>query len=80
MNWNNFTKNRKFLKVKTKAQKNKASDGPKRGQFFVVDSSGSMDAHEVDYLREEVMAILCVAQLEYEVLIHLKSDSGVLQG
>ncbi|MFT6779918.1 MAG: serine protease SohB [Paraglaciecola sp.] len=39
-----------------------------------------MDAHEVDYLREEVMAILCVAQLEYEVLIHLKSDSGVLQG
>jgi len=71
---------KKTLKAKKKEQKNKESDGPKKGQLFVIDFSGSMDAHEVDYLREEVTAILCVAKPEDEVLIRLESGGGVVHG
>ena len=53
---------KKASKAKKKEQKNKVADEPAKGQLFVLDFSGSMDAHEVDYLREEVTAILCVAK------------------
>jgi serine protease SohB len=67
-------------KEKKKQQKNKVSDEIKIGQLFVIDFSGSMDAHEVDYLREEVTAILCVAKPEDEVLVRLESGGGVVHG
>jgi serine protease SohB len=69
---------KKALKAKKKQQKD--TDGPKKGQLFVIDFSGSMDAHEVDYLREEITAILCVAKPEDEVLVRLESGGGVVHG
>jgi serine protease SohB len=71
---------KKTLKAQKKEQKNKESDEPMKGQLFVIDFSGSMDAHEVDYLREEITAILCVAKPEDEVLVRLESGGGVVHG
>lgn len=71
---------KKTLKEKKKQQKNNTTDGLVKGQLFVIDFSGSMDAHEVDYLREEITAILCVAKPEDEVLIRLESGGGVVHG
>ena len=51
-----------------------------KGKLFVVDFNGSMDAHEVDQLREEVTAILCVAEKQDEVLVRLESGGGVVHG
>ncbi|WP_299074425.1 protease SohB [uncultured Paraglaciecola sp.] len=71
---------KKALKAKKKEQKNNETDESQNGQLFVIDFSGSMDAHEVDYLREEITAILCVAKKEDEVLIRLESGGGVVHG
>lgn len=48
--------------------------------LFVLDFNGSMDAHEVDALREEVTAVLAVAKATDEVLIRLESPGGVVHG
>jgi serine protease SohB len=50
------------------------------GKLYVVDFDGSMDAHEVDSLREEITAILCIATPKDEVLIRLESGGGVVHG
>lgn len=71
---------KKTLKAKKKDLKNKDTDELKKGQLFVIDFSGSMDAHEVDYLREEITAILCVVKPEDEVLVRLESGGGVVHG
>ena len=77
---------KKLQKAKKKADKeakklakSKTEDDVK-GKVFVVDFNGSMDAHEVDQLREEVTAILCVAGKEDEVLVRLESGGGVVHG
>lgn len=49
-------------------------------KLFVIDFTGSMDAHEVDALREEVTAVLAVAQPEDAVLVRLESGGGVVHG
>ncbi len=56
----------------------KASSPEKK--LFVIDFTGSMDAHEVDALREEVTAVLAVAQPEDAVLLRLESGGGVVHG
>lgn len=71
---------KKISKAKKKAQKSKDADESKKGQLFVIDFSGSMDAHEVDNLREEITAILCVTKPEDEVLVRLESGGGVVHG
>ena len=48
--------------------------------LYVVDFNGSMDAREAESLREEVTAILAVAQKENEVLLRLESGGGVVHG
>ena len=71
---------KKAAKDKKKQQKSNSSEDSKKGQLFVIDFFGSMDAHEVDYLREEITAILCVAKPEDEVLVRLESGGGVVHG
>ncbi|MCX8955946.1 protease SohB [Erwinia psidii] len=48
--------------------------------LFVIDFRGSLDAHEVSSLREEVSAVLAVAKPEDEVLLRLESPGGVVHG
>lgn len=69
---------KKQLKSWYKQQKHAADILEKR--LYVVDFNGSMDAKEVDALREEVTAILAVATAEDEVLLRLESGGGVVHG
>jgi len=55
-----------------------AGDG--RARLYVLDFKGSMDAHEVASLREEVTAVLAVATPQDEVLVRLESPGGVVHG
>ncbi|BFO10311.1 hypothetical protein GGER_28210 [Serratia rubidaea] len=48
--------------------------------LYVLDFKGSMDAHEVSSLREEVSAVLAVATAQDEVLLRLESPGGVVHG
>ncbi|MCC2615502.1 protease SohB [Aestuariibacter halophilus] len=68
---------KKAAKAKEKAAKDQ-QDTP--GRLFVIDFEGSMDAHEVASLREEITAILCIATEKDEVLVRLESGGGVVHG
>jgi serine protease SohB len=70
--------NKKQLKSWHKQQKVAEKTLTKR--LYVVDFNGSMDAKEVDALREEVTVILSVATPEDEVLLRLESGGGVVHG
>lgn len=49
-------------------------------RLFVIDFDGSVDAHEVEQLREEVTAVLAIATKDDEVLLRLESGGGVVHG
>lgn len=73
---------KKEAKAKSKA-KNKAKEQgeeSEKSRLYVIDFKGSMDANEVEHLREEITAILCVANKEDEVLVRLESGGGVVHG
>ncbi|WP_115720614.1 protease SohB [Gallaecimonas mangrovi] len=69
---------KKALKAREKAAKKEKDDG--KANLFVLDFQGSMDAHEVEALREEVTAVLAVAKPQDEVLLRLESPGGVVHG
>lgn len=70
----------KEKKKTEKAKKKSKEPEPVKSNLFVIDFKGSMDAHEVDSLREEVTAILCVVKEQDEVLVRLESGGGVVHG
>lgn len=66
-------------KLAKKAAKNgEADDG--LPQLYVIDFKGSVDAKEVASLREEVTAILSVANEKDEVFVRLESGGGMVHG
>lgn len=75
---------KKEQKIDAKIAKKLAKQGVKQSNdkpaLFVLDFHGSMDAHEVSSLREEVSAVLAVAKPEDEVLLRLESPGGVVHG
>lgn len=73
-------KDKKKADKLAKKSKSKNQDEKHKPNLFVVDFEGSMDAHEVESLREEVTAILCSAQKDDEVLLRLESGGGVVHG
>ncbi len=78
-------KDEKAVKKKTKEkqkslkQEAKAGQGP-RPRTFVIDFKGDVQASSVTGLREEITAVLAVAEKEDEVLIRLESPGGVVHG
>ncbi|MBU2179012.1 MAG: protease SohB [Gammaproteobacteria bacterium] len=68
---------KKAFKQWKKQQTAKSQTLPK---LFVVDFHGSMDAHEVEALREEMTAVIAVATAQDEVLVRLESGGGVVHG
>jgi len=68
---------KKAYKQWVKTQKN---DDSAKERLFVLDFNGSMDAHEVEALREEITAVLAVATASDEVLLRLESPGGVVHG
>ncbi|WP_170308299.1 protease SohB [Parashewanella tropica] len=68
----------KELKKQEKAEsKNEDVAKPKS---FVIDFKGSIDAHEVSSLREEVSAVLAIATKEDEVIVNVESGGGMVHG
>jgi len=77
------TLNKDDLKKYNKEQKKlaKEKDETNKPNLYVLDFNGSMDAHEVDSLREEITAILMIAKpKEDKVLLRLESGGGVVHG
>nr|WP_159465889.1 protease SohB [Scandinavium goeteborgense] len=80
--WHKAQKKKHKLEAKTaKANAKKGvketSDKPK---VWVLDFKGSMDAHEVTALREEVTAVLAVIKPQDQVVVRLESPGGVVHG
>ncbi|HEP0313617.1 TPA: protease SohB [Enterobacter bugandensis] len=71
-------------KQEAKAAKAKAKlatpQGDAKPRVYVLDFKGSMDAHEVASLREEVTAVLAVATPQDQVVVRLESPGGVVHG
>jgi serine protease SohB len=73
-----FDKNLK--KEVKKGSKNKDKEDEKRPNMFVVSFDGGVYANEVESLREEISAIISIAQPGDKVLIKLESPGGVVHG
>lgn len=75
---------KKKHKLEAKTAKLKAKQGQReevaKPRVYVLDFNGSMDAHEVTSLREEVTAVLAVARAEDQVVLRLESPGGVVHG
>ena len=72
---------KKLAKSQKQQQKqSKAEKDNQSGRLYVIDFKGSMDAHEVERLREEVTAVLCIAEKQDEVLVKIESGGGVVHG
>ncbi|MGI2217361.1 protease SohB [Shewanella baltica] len=69
----------KQLKAEEKA-KDKAADDTSTGKVFVIDFKGSIDAAEVASLREEINAILAIAEKGDEVVVNVESGGGMVHG
>ncbi|WP_348666111.1 protease SohB [Arsenophonus symbiont of Ornithomya chloropus] len=73
----------KQLKNKKKKEKKLLKIGKKtirKPCLFVINFKGSINAHEVYALREEINAILSIADKKDEVLLRLESSGGVIHG
>ncbi|OCG02237.1 protease SohB [Gilliamella sp. wkB112] len=51
-----------------------------KAKLFVLSFNGSMDAHEVEELRQEITAVLAIIKPEDEVVVKLESPGGVVHG
>lgn len=75
-----YKKQRKIEEKKQKADAKIGQTTLKKPCLFVINFKGSMDAHEVNALREEITAILSIADEKDEVLLKLESPGGVVHG
>lgn len=75
---------KKKSKLEAKAAKASAKQGVSastgKPRVYVLDFKGSMDAHEVSSLREEITAVVSIAKPEDQVLLRLESPGGVVHG
>jgi len=70
---------KKAEKERVKAAK-KGEKPSSKPRLFVLDFKGSIDAKEVDSLREEISAVLAVATTEDQVFVRLESGGGMVHG
>ncbi|ANM82061.1 TPA: protease SohB [Escherichia coli] len=70
--------------AKAKAAKAKAKLGEvatdSKPRVWVLDFKGSMDAHEVNSLREEITAVLAAFKPQDQVVLRLESPGGMVHG
>ena len=69
---------KKLQKARKKDEKKEKED--KKPSLFVIDFNGSPMAKEVESLRREITAVLCVAKEGDEVLVNVESGGGVVHG
>ena len=68
----------KSLKAEKKEKEN--TDKKSEPKTFVIHFKGSIDAHEVSSLREEVTAVLAIAEKHDEVVVTVESGGGMVHG
>ncbi len=74
------TLDKKALKTFKKVQKKEQED-KLEAKAFVINFDGSSDAHEVNNLREEITAVLQIADKEKDsVIVNINSGGGVVHG
>ncbi|MGU3522560.1 protease SohB [Enterobacteriaceae bacterium C23F] len=80
--WHKAQKKKHKLEAKTaKANAKKGvNESGEKPKAWVLDFKGSMDAHEVSALREEVTAVLAVVKPQDQVVMRLESPGGVVHG
>ena len=79
--WHKAQKKKHKLEAKAaKANAKQAQQEATKPLVYVLDFKGSMDAHEVSSLREEVTAVLAVAKPQDQVVLRLESPGGVVHG
>ncbi|TQQ92714.1 protease SohB [Cronobacter sakazakii] len=80
--WHKNQKKKNKQEAKAAKVRAKRGDAAPAGKptLYVLDFKGSIDAHEVSALREEVTAVLAVAKPADEVLVRLESPGGVVHG
>lgn len=66
--------------AKSKSAEKTDEEKGKKKNLFVVDFNGSPMAKEVETLRKEITAILCIANEGDEVLVKVESGGGVVHG
>jgi len=65
---------------KSQKQELKQGDGKRKDRLYVIDFDGDIQASGVKQLREEVTAILSVAEEQDEVMVRLESPGGMVHG
>lgn len=77
-----FTKDqfKAWKKQQKQVEKDKEKTQESIGKVYVLDFKGSMDAHEVENLRQEVSTVITLAEEKDEVLLRLESPGGVVHG
>ncbi|MDI7425029.1 protease SohB [Cronobacter sakazakii] len=80
--WHKNQKKKNKQEAKAAKARAKRGDAAPAGKptLYVLDFKGSIDAHEVSALREEVTAVLAVENPADEVLVRLESPGGVVHG
>ncbi|GGC02751.1 protease SohB [Marinobacterium zhoushanense] len=67
-------------KERKKALKKGEEPAAERKRIFVLDFDGDLHASQVDWLREEISAVLTLARKEDEVVVRLESGGGLVHG
>ncbi|MFP3014282.1 MAG: protease SohB [Arsenophonus sp.] len=75
-----YKKQRKIEEKKQKSVFKICQEAVKKPCLFVINFKGSMNANEVNALREEITSILSIADNKDEVLLRLESPGGVVHG
>lgn len=79
--WHKAEKKKRKQEAKAaKAKARESHQGAGKPRAWVLDFKGSMDAHEVASLREEITAVLAVAKPQDQVVVRLESPGGVVHG
>ena len=68
---------KKKQKEAKKSAKAKA-DEPRKSRVYVIDFEGDVQASAVEQLREEVTAVLSIAEAQDEVVVRLESPGGMV--
>ena len=75
-----FKKTIKDTKAKHKKEEKKNSDEDDKRRIFILDFDGDIRASGVSSLRQEITALLTIADEEDEVVVTLESGGGTVHG
>ena len=71
---------KKSYKALQKIQRKKEKEKPIKKRAYLLRFDGDIQASAVEHLREEITAILCVANPQDEVIVCMESPGGMVSG